>query len=262
MQLQVATNGTPGGSVKSAARALDLLDEIAANGPGTQLQLSNRLGIPKSSLHALLRTMTDRGWLQTDPTGSVYQVGIRSLVASSAYLAGDPFLPRAQAVMDEIAAATEETVNLGRLNGANVIYTAKRESVHPLRMHSPVGRQLPAYTTALGRAILAEHPATVRDGLVPDTIEPITAYTVTDREAVLAIIDDAARLGYAAENDESCIGVRCLGVALPFARPAIDGLSVTVPKSRLSGGREDFIIETLLSVKARLSLEHDNRTVR
>jgi DNA-binding IclR family transcriptional regulator len=262
MQVQVATNGTAGGAVKSAARALDLLDEIAANGPGTQLQLSTRLSIPKSSLHALLRTMTDRGWLQTDPTGSVYQMGIRSLVASSAYLAGDPFLSRAASAMDEIAALTQETVNLGRLNGANVIYTAKRESVHPLRMHSPVGRPLPAYSTALGRAILAEQPATVRAGLVPDTIEPITAYTVTDRDAVLTIIDDAARLGYAAENDESCVGVRCFGVALPFTRPALDGLSVSVPKSRLDGGREDFIVETLLSVKARLSVEYGNRIAR
>src|SRR6188768_3285441 len=118
----VATAPAAAGPVKSAARALDLLDEIAAHGPGTQLQLSTRLSIPKSSLHALLRTMTDRGWLQTDPTGTVYQMGIRSLVASSAYLAGDPFLARAASAMDEIAAVTQETVNLGRLNGANVIY--------------------------------------------------------------------------------------------------------------------------------------------
>ena len=56
-----AVGPSAAGPVKSAARALDLLDEIAANGPGTQLQLSTRLQIPKSSLHALLRTMTDRG---------------------------------------------------------------------------------------------------------------------------------------------------------------------------------------------------------
>lgn len=262
MQLQKVTSGGAAGPVKSAARALDLLDEIAAHGPGTQLQLSTRLGIPKSSLHALLRTMTERGWLQTDPTGSVYQLGIHSLVVSSAYLAGDPVLARAAAVMDEISAATEETVNLGRLDGAHVIYTAKRESVHPLRMHSPVGRRLPAYSTALGRAILAEQPEAVRTDLVPETIEPITAHTVTDKGAVLEIIDQAARLGYAAESDESCVGVRCFGVALPFARPAVDGLSVAVPISRLDGGREDLIIETLLSVKARLAVEQENSLVR
>ncbi|WP_205474027.1 IclR family transcriptional regulator [Nocardioides sp. SYSU D00038] len=263
MPLQEKTNGSPAaGPVKSAARALDLLDEIATNGPGTQLQLSTRLNIPKSSLHALLRTMTDRGWLQTDPTGSVYQLGIHSLVVSSAYLAGDPVLSRAAAVMDEIAAATEETVNLGRLTGAHVIYTAKRESVHPLRMHSPVGRRLPAYSTALGRAILAEQPAEVRASLVPHHIAPITTHTVTDRDAVLSIIDRATELGYAAESDESCIGVRCFGVALPFARPIVDGISVAVPMSRLDGGREDVIIETLLSVRARLASEHGNSSVR
>ena len=147
-QLQKETAAaTAAGPVKSAARALDLLDEIAANGPGTQLQLSTRLSIPKSSLHALLRTMTDRGWLQTDPTGSVYQLGIHSLVVSSAYLDGDPVLARAASVLDEVAAATGETVHLGRLDGHDVIYTAKRESIHPLRMHSAVGRRLPAYAT-------------------------------------------------------------------------------------------------------------------
>ncbi|TWH04711.1 IclR family transcriptional regulator [Nocardioides sp. J9] len=256
------TGGAAAGPVKSAARALDLLDEIAANGPGTQLQLSTRLSIPKSSLHALLRTMTDRGWLQTDPTGSIYQLGIRSLVVSSAYLSGDPVLARAQGIMDEIASATEETVNLGRLAGADVIYTAKRESLHPLRMHTPVGRRLPAYSTALGRAILAEHSREAREALVPDEIAAFTAKTVTDRDAVLTIIDDAERLGYASESDESCIGVRCFGVALPFARPVQDGISVAVPISRLTPEREDHIVETLLSIRARLSAEHDNSFVR
>lgn len=250
------------GPVKSAARALDLLDEIAANGPGTQLQLSTRLNIPKSSLHALLRTMTSRGWLQTDPTGSVYQLGIHSLVVSSAYLAADPVLARAAGVIEEIAGATEETVNLGRLAGSDVIYTAKRESVHPLRMHSPVGRRLPAYSTALGRAILAEHPADERAALVPDHIAPITDRTLTDRDEVLGVIDQAEKLGYAAESDESCVGVRCFGVALPFANPVVDGISVAVPITRLGGNREDHIIETLLSVKARLQADHSNRFVR
>jgi len=264
--LQPHTSGPGGasiiGTVKSAARALDLLDEIAANGPGTQLQLSTRLSIPRSSLHALLRTMTARGWLDTDPTGSVYKLGIHSLEVSLAYLDEDPILSRVAPRLDEVGAATEETVNLGRLDGADVIYTAKRESTHPLRMHSAVGRRLPAYSTSLGRAILAEQPETVRANLIPDSIEPITSHTTTDKDAVLAIIDKAALLGYAVESEESCLGVRCFGVTLPFSRAAVDALSVAVPISRLNGGREDYIIETLLSVKARLSLVHGHSVVR
>ncbi|XVU30129.1 IclR family transcriptional regulator [Actinoplanes sp. CA-054009] len=248
--------------VKSAARVLDVLDDIAANGPGTQLQLATRLGIPKSSLHALLRTMCSRGWLDTDQTGSVYRLGVHTLTVSSAYLDGDPVLSRAGSVMDEIAAATEETVHLGRLEGAEVIYTAKRESKHPLRMYSAVGRRLPAFMTALGRAMLAELPETERDALVPHQIKPITTQTITDRDALLAIIEKAGQLGYAEESEESCLGVRCFGVTLPFSHRSVDALSVAVPVSRLDQAREDFIIETLLSVKARLSAMRGNSLVR
>jgi DNA-binding IclR family transcriptional regulator len=262
MQLQKTTPGDPvSGPVKSAARALDLLDEIATHGPGTQLQLSTRLGIPKSSLHALLRTMCARGWLDTDQTGSVYRLGIHTLTVSSAYLDGDPVLLRASAVMDEIAAATEETVHLGRLEGADVIYTAKRESKHPLRMHSAVGRRLPAYATSLGRAMLAEQPEAVRDALIPDRVEALTSQTTTDRGELLAILEKAAEVGYAMESEESCLGVRCFGVALPFSRSTVDALSIAVPISRLDQTREDFIVETLLSVKARLALEYGSSVI-
>lgn len=261
-QLQKLDASSAAGPVKSAARALDLLDEIAAKGPGTQLQLSTRLNIPKSSLHALLRTMVDRGWLQTDPTGSVYQLGIHSLVVSSAYLDGDPVLARAGSVLDEVAAATGETVHLGRLDGADIIYTAKRESIHPLRMHSAVGRRLPAYATSLGRAILAELPVEQRREMVPVSIKAITPNTTTDKDAVLEIIDRAVVQGYATESEESCMGVRCFGVSLPFTRQTVDALSVAVPISRLDNGREDLIIETLLSVKARLAAVHGNSLVR
>lgn len=263
MGLPVTVLASPGSApVKSAARALDVLDDIAASGPGTQLQLSTRLGIPKSSLHALLRTMTARGWLQTDPSGSIYQLGIHSLVVSSAYLDSDPIVARASACMDEVASATEETVHLGRLDGPDIIYTAKRESVHPLRMHSAVGRRLPAYATSLGRAILAEQPEQVRLAMVPDTIEALTTHTTTEKDAVLRIIEQAAALGYAVESEESCLGVRCFGVVLPFGRPAIDALSVAVPISRLDGSREAYIIETLLSVKAKLAAVRDHTQVR
>ena len=92
--------------------------------------------------------------------------------------------------------------------------------------------------------------------------QPLTTQTTTDKTALLAIIERAAQVGYAVESEESCLGVRCFGVALPFSRASVDALSVAVPISRLDQGREDFIIETLLSVKARLASVHDNSMVR
>jgi DNA-binding IclR family transcriptional regulator len=129
-------------------------------------------------------------------------------------------------------------------------------------MHSAVGRRLPAYSTSLGRAVLALLPVEERAAMIPEQINAITVNTTTDKDAVLAIIAEAEVQGYARESEESCLGVRCFGVALPFSRNAVDALSVAVPISRLDNGREDFIIETLLSIKARLASVHDNSLVR
>ena len=221
METDKTSNGSAATSqVKSAARVLDVLDDIAAHGPGTQLQLATRLGIPKSSLHALLRTVRPR-MAGHRPDRQRLPARRAHATVSSAYIDGDPVLSRASAVMDEIAAATEETIHLGRLEGAEIIYTAKRESKHPLRMYSAVGRRLPAYSTALGRAMLAEMPEDVRDTLVPHQIKAITTQTITNRDALLAIIEKAAQLGYSEESEESCLGVRCFGVALPFSRRSV-----------------------------------------
>jgi DNA-binding IclR family transcriptional regulator len=134
--------------------------------------------------------------------------------------------------------------------------------VHAQRVHSAVGRRLPAYATSLGRALLAEIPAEARGDLVPESIAAITPKTTTDKDAVLEIIDRAAYQGYATESEESCLGVRCFGVALPFSHHSVDAMSVAVPISRLGDGREDHIIETLLSVKARLAAVQNNSMVR
>ena len=262
-QMEIAAPATAAGPVKSAARALDLLDEIAANGPGTQLQLSTRLSIPKSSLHALLRTMVDRGWLQTDPTGSVYQLGIHSLVVSSAYLDGDPVLARAASVLDEVNATT------GRDRAPRPPRRLRRHLHRQARVDPPAAHALRRRAPAAGVRHLAGPRAARRaaagasaGGMVPESIAAITPNTTTDKDAVLEIIERAVVQGYATESEESCMGVRCFGVALPFGPQSVDALSVAVPISRLDNGREDLIIETLLSVRARVAAVNGNSLVR
>ena len=268
MEWQDEDHRTPGvAPVKSAARALDLLEHIAAHGPATRAQLSLRLGIPKSSLHAVLATMTARGWLELDAAGGEYRLGFRSLTVSSAYVGTDPVLERAAPLLDEVAAATGETVHLGRLDGAHVIYLDKREAVRPVPMVSAVGRRVPACSTSLGRALIATRPGPARSDLVPDRIVALTPRTTTDRVAVLNAIEQAARAGYAVENEEACLGVRCFGVVLPLAdrtgaaQPgAADiAISVSVPLARLDRARHQLVVSTLLRSAARVPHDPSRR---
>ena len=238
--------------VKSAARVLDILDDLVAHGPGSLQQLASRLAIPKSSLHALLKTMLGRGWIETDATGTIYSLGIRSLIVSSAYLDEDRVVARTSSILDELAQATGEAVHLGRLEGSEIVYTAKRDSIHPLRMYSAVGRRLPAYSTAMGRAILAEQPREKVSELVPQSLRQITPKSTTDRTTLLAVVEEARTRGYAIEHEESCVGISCFGIALPFTQPAVDAISIAVPDIRLDDTMVTLIVESLLDVRRRI----------
>ena len=96
--------------------------------------------------------------MRTDDTGSRFRLGMRALRVGAAYLDGDDTVGLIGGVLDELSRRFGETVHLGRLDGDQVVYLAKRESVHRLRLYSAIGRRLPAHATALGKALLAEHP--------------------------------------------------------------------------------------------------------
>lgn len=253
-------NGQRGAApVKSAARTLDILEELAARGPGSLQELARRLGLPKSSLHALLRTMEARGWIEPDASGTIYGLGIHALLVGAAYVDGDMVVGRTAALLDDLAQATGETVHLARLEGAHVIYLAKRESVHPLRMFSAVGRRLPAYSTALGRALLAERSEERVRASLPSVLEPVTEHSNTDPERLIGLLDEVRRHGYAVESEESCLGLSCFAVTLPFGEPAQYAISISVPLVRLDEAARGTIVAQLLGARHRLEQDPFSR---
>ena len=239
--------------VKSAMRTLEVLEELATAGPATLRDLSAQLGVPKSSMHGLLRTMQWRGWLETDATGTLYGLGVRSLLAGSAYVDADVVVRQTAPVLDQLAAETGETVHLGRLEGSDVVYLAKRESSHPLRLFSSVGRRLPAHSVALGKAMLAEMTDDEVRSRLPGTMEAHTPRTITDPDALVADLAAVRERGYAIDDEESSVGLRCFAIALRQRLGTRDAISISVPLARLSGGREEEIAGGLL--RARSSFE-------
>jgi len=200
-----------------------------------------------------LGTLVRRGWLETDATGTIYSLGIHSLLVGAAYLDADIVVGSTGPLLDELAQATGETVHLARLEGSDVVYLAKRESVHPLRMFSATGRRLPAWATALGRAMLAELSDDEVIGVLPPSMQPVTPYTVTEPEQLLASLAVVRRDGYAAEQQESCLGMGCFAVSLPYNMPARDAISVAVPLSRLDEDLRVRIVEGLMNVRRQVA---------
>lgn len=241
--------------VKSAVRTVELLEYLAGRRekPARIREISEALGMPRSSAHALLRTLMAQGWVRSqgagpDETGTLYGIGIRALLVGTSYLDGDPYLPMIAPFLDDLRTEWGETFHLGRLDGTDIVYLATRESPQYRRSTSRVGRRLPAHTTALGKALLAERVGAERRSHLPAELIALTPRTLTRHDELDDALETARVRGYATDHEETTEGVRCYAVALRYMRPAQDAISVSVPLSRLTEERERGLVEALRAV--------------
>ncbi len=237
--------------VKSAARTVELLEVLARRGdrPARLRELAEELGVPRSSMYALLQTLIDRGWVRTDTTGSLYGIGIHALLTGTSYLDSDPRVRIARPFLDEASDALGETIHLARLDGADVVYLATRESHEYLRTFSRVGRRLPAHAGALGKALLAE---AMEQRLPQGELEQLTPHTRTAPGALAADLAEVRERGYAVEREESVLGIAGFGFALRYDDPAVDAISCSVPLARLTGEHERRIVAVMAEIRTKI----------
>lgn len=244
----------PGTGVKSARRTIDLLETFAANPAWTSLaDLHARTGFPRSSLHGLLRTLRDAGWIEADTGGTRFRLGVRALIAGTAYLDRDPAMPYATDALERIREQTGFTAHYARLCGAEVVYLETRESRHSVHLVSRVGRTLPAYATSLGKALLAELTEDELAELLPPELPSLTEHTISTREALRDQLADVRERGYATEHEEGTVGVACAAAVVPYRIPASDALSCSMPVDQATDAESRRVGELLAQVADDLS---------
>jgi DNA-binding IclR family transcriptional regulator len=248
-----AGRGSAGRSVKSAFRTLELLEVLAGAGQGTtQSELQMALGIPKSSMHALLRTLVSTGWVQTYAQGRNYRIGLRSLRIATAYLDGDSLVQAAGPLLTEMRNEVNQTVHLGRLDGPDVVYLASKESSHHTRTVSRIGRRLPAHACAVGQILLAMRPRDAVEQLLPERLERLTPETIVDRNLLIEELDLARERGYSFESGQNTHSLVCFGVAVPGRYPPTDAVSCSVPRARLTHDLATRILSGLTALTDQL----------
>jgi DNA-binding IclR family transcriptional regulator len=239
--------------VKSAVRTVAVLELLAARGerPARLRELAEALGVPRSSMYALLQTLVECGWVRTDATGSLYSVGIRALLTGTSYLDSDLRVRAVRPYLDEASDALGETIHLARLDGSDVVYLATRESHEYLRTISRVGRRVPAHAGALGKALLAERA----DDELPPGDEPLSAFTAhthTSRATLLTDLAEIRARGYSVDREETVVGIAGFGFALRYDTPALDAISCSVPVSRLTEDHERHIVAVMREIRSKI----------
>ncbi|MBB5803376.1 DNA-binding IclR family transcriptional regulator [Saccharothrix ecbatanensis] len=245
--------------VKSAGRTIDVLEVLAGAGtPLTLVELHRLLEVPRSSLHILLRTLIACGWVESAAHGTAYRLGLRALRVGASYLDRDPVVSAAGPVLTRLRETLGETVHLGRLDGAEVVYLASLESRNHFRVTSRVGRRLPGHATALGKVLLAARDPGEVSELLPASLVPLTRHTVTDHAELRTELAGIRSRGWAWEVEQNTLGLACFAVAVP-AHGAVDAVSCSVPLDRVTDERRAAVITGLSAAAdeiARLSRSH------
>src|SRR5581483_4356074 len=153
---------------------------------------------------------------------------------------GDPILRK-------LHAQTGETINLGVLRHNRILYVSILESEHALRRVARVQEADPVLCTALGRAIAAHLPDKAVDLLIrTQAIERRTRKTVVDPRRLRHILSEVRANGYSIEQDETDVGVTCIGAPIFWRGEAAAAISISAPSARMDSHSEKRWREALL----------------
>lgn len=249
---------TPRPLVKSAERTVHLLEVLGGSAePLTLSDIHHLTGYPKSSLHDLIQTLLLLRWLEATPDGLAFSIGPRALLTGTAYIDANPVVEHAVRHLEALQRETGYTAHFARLDGADVIYLASKETTEKRHVTSRVGRKLPAVSTALGRALLAERTdAEVAELLGSSTPGRTGAGAAGTGDATLAEELAAARdRGFATEREQASPGISCVASVVGYRIPATDAISCSLPAARATPEELDRVGHAVVAHCSELAAE-------
>ena len=239
--------------MQSIERVFSLLEAMADQGGMASLsELSASSGLPLPTIHRLVRTLVDLGYLRQEPSRQyVLAPKLIRLGEASATMLNVWARPHLARLVDELG----ESANLAMLDGDQIVYVAQVPSRHSMRMFTEVGRRVLPHCTAVGKALLSNMPPEqVRDILHRTGMPQYTENTITDSKKFMGALEQIAAQGYSIDEGEQEVGVRCVAVALP-GTPSRLAISVSGPATRMTQDVVDRALPLLTGAGAALADE-------
>ncbi|MGW1835172.1 IclR family transcriptional regulator [Streptomyces sp. BBFR2] len=250
--------------VPAVTRALDIM-ELFLEGDGTLSapDIVRRLRLPRTTVHELVTTLVARSYLIPVPEQpGRYRLGVRTYQLGSRYAEQLDIAAEGQRVAREVAETCDETVHVAILEDVDVIYVAKVDSIHAVRMVSAAGRRLPAHCTSVGKMLLASLPEEELEARLEECGElvALTPNSITGPDALREELATVRVMGVAVEHREANPDVSC--VAAPVrdgSGTVVAALSISVPMVRWSEDRERELTELAAKGAADLSFSLGHR---
>jgi IclR family acetate operon transcriptional repressor len=226
-------------SVQSLDRALHLLD-IIADADGLALaEIAKKADLAPSTVHRILGTLENHGHVRADPDTGRWLIGVAAFRVGSAFLRSRNLVAMSRVGMRQLMEATGETVNLGIEDDGDVVFVAQIESHAPIRAFFRPGRRTAIHASGIGKALLATMPEErVAEIFAIKNPAAYSRKTITGRKAMLAELAKIRARGWALDDEEQTLGMRC--VAAPIFNEygeTIAAISISGPTVRMADDR-------------------------
>lgn len=238
---------------RPTSRVLDILELLAFSPEGhTLTEIATAIGAPKSSIFPVVRTLYQRKFIELNKETSKYTIGINTFAVGSSYSQNLNVLDFITEEMQIIVDKSLETCQLAVLNKDKVLYMAKIDSPEPIRLISSVGKSLPAYCTALGKALLCDYSKEYLKSLYPNGLQSYTPNTITDFDVLHNQLCTVRETNVAMEFGEATDHIKCIAVPIRKNNKIILAISVSIPVFRATPEKMELVEKLLLQSKTKI----------
>ena len=244
------------GNVQSVERALSILEYISGSPDGVSIsELSRELGLHKSTIHRILSTLVERGFVRNDEKNRRYKPGFKLFEIGSLVLNNLELRKEVHPFLEELKEKTGETIHLGILDEYEVLYIDKVESPQTIRMYSMIGKKAPLHCTGLGKTLLAFSSPSLLDEVVEKKgLKKFTNNTITEKEKLREHLKEVRERGYAIDDSEHEREIKCVaGPIFDYNNQLIAAFSISTPITRITKERMDYFIKLVLEYSERIS---------
>lgn len=241
--------------IQVSERIFNTIECLAQNGAMGLQELSTELHLNKSTVHRILNSLICMDYVRQDTETSRYSLSFKICGLSNQILSKNSMIDIARPFIKELSASSGETVHLVQLDGIHATYIDKVEaSQNSIRMISMVGKSIPLYCSGVGKAILADMPDSKIESIWKlSSIRQLTEHTVTRFVDFMNLIEETRKSGYALDNEENELGVRCIAVSLKgYNGKSTHAISISAPKDRMSDVRILELKKMILKTKHQI----------
>jgi len=242
--------------IKVLDKSLSVLDLLLKKGSAMNMtELAEKSGFYPSTIHRILDTLKQWGYVEQDPHTQKYQLGLKVLELGMAKLHQMDLVREAAPHLKALVNQCNETVHLGVLEEGEVLYLAKEESSQTIRMCSYVGKRTSVYCSALGKVLLAYFSTEERRKILGKKILlPLTENTITDRRELEKELNKIKEQGFALDREENEKDIRCIAAPVRnYQGKVTAAISISGPAFRIDKNTQNKLKKAILETSKKIS---------